>query len=222
MLSTSSFALIRECTSTKRIERYRHPHDSNEDVVARYLWNTCLCEALYPSLQSLEVALRNSIYAAGAARFNNPNWLQDASIVTGLKQQTALVKVIRELKVAKRPVEPNHIIASTTFGLWTGLLERTYEPRLWPAMLRHSFPYAPSRIRNRRDLYKHLSRIRRLRNRVFHHEPIWNKSTLATDHADILNTIGWINPEMKQIMQHVDRFSTVNTPAYLAYIKAML
>ncbi|CAA9324623.1 MAG: hypothetical protein AVDCRST_MAG68-2010 [uncultured Gemmatimonadetes bacterium] len=38
-----------------------------QDVIVRYLWNVALCEALYPSLQSLEVALRNTLFNAGEA-----------------------------------------------------------------------------------------------------------------------------------------------------------
>jgi hypothetical protein len=38
-------------------------------MLATYLWNRALCEALYPALQGLEVALRNSKPIAGIPSF---------------------------------------------------------------------------------------------------------------------------------------------------------
>lgn len=196
--------------------------DDDAEVLARYVWNICLCEALYPSLQNLEIALRNSIHSVAESTFANPNWLQDFSIVIGSKQQQAVSSAISELQQAHKPIEPGRIVAATTFGLWTGFLEARYDRVLWRTMLRPVFPHAPARMRSRHTLYTHLSDIRRLRNRVFHHEPVWSRPNLSVEHADIINTIGWINPTFKTITQSIDRFPAVNTPAYFAHIKSLV
>jgi hypothetical protein len=63
-------------------------------------------------------------------------------------------------------------------GFWTALFNAPYERALWnPPMLGlldDTFPFVPRRSRSRRRLFQHLDTIRRLRNRMFHHEPIWN------------------------------------------------
>lgn len=220
--SSLSFADIRQCVSSRRIESYRQPQNSDVEVLARYIWNICLCEALYPSLQNLEITLRNSIYSVGKRQFNNANWLQDNSVVVGTKQRNAIEKIVQDLHKHRKPVDCNHIVAATTFGVWTGFLERNYEPSLWPKGLKEAFPHVPARRRNRRDLYQHFSEIRRLRNRGFHHEPIWNRSTLSNDHAKIIEAIGWINPAMQQATLLIDRFSAVHTSAYFATLKASI
>jgi hypothetical protein len=41
---------------------------------------------------------------------------------------------------------------------------------------------------------------------VFHHELIWNRPTLAQDHHDIAEAIGWVSPPMKEALAVIDRF----------------
>jgi hypothetical protein len=49
-----------------------------------------------------------------------------------------------------------------------------------------------------------------LRNRVFHHEPIWYWRDLAQQHAQLLETINWINPAMRSLIGVLDRFPGVH------------
>ncbi len=51
----SYYALLRSVLSADRLDVYRQPRDADSlDVVARYLWNEALSEALYPTLAALE------------------------------------------------------------------------------------------------------------------------------------------------------------------------
>ena len=86
-----------------------------------------------------------------------------------------------------------------------------YERILWPLLLSNVFPHAPRRQRSRTDISRRVDRIRRLRNRVFHHEPIWHLPDLADQHALILETIGWISPAMLAMTRLLDRFDSVYT-----------
>jgi hypothetical protein len=54
-----------------------------------------------------------------------------------------------------------------------------------------------------------LNRLRRLRNRVFHHEPIWYWRDLSQQHQKVIEVIGWINPAMKSFIWGFDRFAQV-------------
>ena len=71
------FSSFRQIISFERFESYRRSDTEEDiDILACYLWNLALCEALYPCLQGLEaVALRNSINIAATETFGNHHWL---------------------------------------------------------------------------------------------------------------------------------------------------
>jgi hypothetical protein len=71
------------------------------------------------------------------------------------------------------------------------------------------FPCPASRGRTRKQVSTQRNRIRHLRNRVFHHEPIWYWHDLAQQHLDTLETIEtieWIEPARRQFVQTNDQF----------------
>ena len=68
------------------------------------------------------------------------------------------------------------------------------------------FPHAPRRSSTRSTIQCRLESIRRLRNRVFHFEPIWRLPDLRQQHLEILEIIGWINPTFGEMTAVVDRF----------------
>jgi hypothetical protein len=81
-----------------------------------------------------------------------------------------------------------HVVAELSFGFWTGLLANRYHARLWEPALRRSFPLLPPGV-TRRSLHRRVESVRRLRNRVAHHEPVFGRD-LAGDHRDILELLG--------------------------------
>jgi hypothetical protein len=65
------------------------------------------------------------------------------------------------------------------------------------AHLRHFFPNCPKRIRKRQTISSKLNGIRRLRNRIFHHEAItWNLSVLNSYKLQIIDGIEWLDKEL--------------------------
>ena len=110
-------------------------------------------------------------------------------------------------ELQNKPIEPDRIIAELTFGFWTSLLDRRYE-RLWHQIIRTTFPHMPRTNRTRQNLSSRFNKIRNLRNRVFHHEPIWYWQDLQQQHQDMLEALSWMSPEMKELVMTVDRFET--------------
>lgn len=58
--------------SAERLSAYRgRLPDAASDIrlFGRYVWNMALCESLYPGVQTLEIALRNTIHQAVAQHF---------------------------------------------------------------------------------------------------------------------------------------------------------
>jgi hypothetical protein len=52
-----------------------------------------------------------------------------------------------------------------------------------------------------------LTRLRELLNRVFHHERIIHWTNLDEQHASLLEVIGWIAPELRELAEALDRYS---------------
>ena len=162
---------LKRVLSSERLAAYRQRTQGNDDLnlFCHYVWNIALSESLYPSLQALEVILRNTIHHAACGSF-----------------------------------------AELNFGFLTSLLDRRYEQVLWPAIIREAFPYMPRRYRTRINLLRRFNEVRRLRNRVFHHEPIWYWP-LPDKHQRLLEAIHWIEPTMGELIAAVDRFPHVYT-----------
>lgn len=208
--------------SAERMSSYRRPGDADElDVLARYVWNMAIAEALYPALQCIEIALRNTLYTAIAAHGANPQWLIVPPPVLAPREAAAVAAAGQLLTRQRKQPTTGRLVAELNFGFWTSLLDRRYEPTLWPALLQPAFPHLPRRRRTRRELSRRFTEIRRLRNRVFHHEPVWHWHDLQQQHRDLLEALGWINPALARTVAAFDRFPTVYS-AGIAPLLALL
>lgn len=197
--------------AAERLNAYRRAGDSDDlDSLARYTWNMAISEALYPALQCLEIALRNTLHEAVAAQFASPQWLTTPPPALAPREADAVAAAILTLSRQRKPATTGRLIAELNFGFWTSLLDRRYEPTLWPVLLRPAFPYLPRRRRTRHTLSVRFTAIRRLRNRVFHHEPIWHWQDLAQQHRDVIEALHWISPPLAGVVVAVDRFPAVH------------
>jgi len=70
-------------------------------------------------------------------------------------------------------------------------------------------------------LSKRLHPVRHLRNRVFHHEPIWHWRDLVQQHNELLEAISWINPAMLEMIKVLDRFPDVRQQGVQTYERAI-
>jgi len=208
--------------SPARLQAYRLTTDRDDlDALGRYLWNTALSEALYPSVQNAEIALRNSLHRAIGHAIGNPSWLTAMPSVLTPAHQAKVSDARHYLQKRKKQLDEGRVVAELNFGFWVSLFNKEYETTLWrrPGLITATFPAIPRdargrqgrKIRNRHALSVRLNRILDVRNRVFHHEPIWNwpRPTLVDQHAEMLEMLGWINPTFRDTVVLVDRFPTV-------------
>ena len=170
-----------------------------------------LCEALYPSLQILEIALRNTLDRVLTDKYGTTRWFEPPRSPLARWEQTAVEKAREAIEKRSKTVTPGRLVAELNFGFWTSLLDRRYEHGqiLWPGLLKPAFGHMPRRIRTRRNLARRLNGARTLRNRVFHHERILHWEDLSLRHAEIMETVGWISPELQAIARVVDRYDQV-------------
>lgn len=159
--------------------------DDLDAAIALYDWNANISAAFFESIHYLEIGLRNAIDDAVGKQFGT-GWLTQESGLLTPNSRKVLSVALRHAGGA----EATHgkIVAELPFGFWWSLLADDYNRRLWQPALQHAFE-GPVR---RRLLHAELDEVRRLRNRIAHHEPIHSRD-LNADYRrtiDIAERIG--------------------------------
>ncbi|MGC4107989.1 MAG: hypothetical protein QM753_16825 [Thermomicrobiales bacterium] len=198
--------------SRERLEAYRRDGDDDLATIANYFWNIELSEALYPILQAFEIALRNSIHASLTSHFGDPFWFDQPGFL--LDWQADAVSNAKEvLDKRKRPRDPGRIVAELHFGFWHSMFNRPYEDQIWHTnqaeILRQVFPHMPRTMRTRKNVWNRVDRIRRLRNRVFHYEPVWANAGLKDEVLAIHELLAMISPPLEAVVALSERFSRI-------------
>ncbi len=207
--------------SRVRLENYRSANGSDLDMIVNYFHNLELSEALYPTLQAFEIALRNSVHLTLSQHFQNAYWFDTPGLyppppspATTPWQEQAIQSARAKLTAEKKSHDADRIVAEMHLGFWHGLFNRPFENKLWrpnkSALVGQVFPLAPNSQRNRQPVWNRVNRIRILRNRVMHYEPIWHRARLADDHTAIVEALGWISPDMHDTIAMCDRFLVVH------------
>lgn len=96
------------------------------------------------------------------------------------------------------------------------LFDASYEQTIHPNVVKHVFSAAPSKERFRKSIFGKLKRMRLLRNRAFHHEPLWrgiqmNNVIYPVEalYNELIALICWMEPAVGQQLTEIDRFSDV-------------
>ena len=183
-----------------------------------------LGEALYPSLQALEITFRNNLYRSAADAFNNSRWFEMRRFNSKRdhNEHFLVKKAKRRLHDAGKPNTPGRVVAELNFGYWVGLLDGRYEKSFWTKVGKTAFPHAPRRFRDRQKILDLIDPIRRLRNRVFHYEPVWYWSNLMQLHSQTFQMLDWMNPDVRKTISILDRFPDVYCQGYEAHRSRLL
>lgn len=202
-------ASMQRLLSADRLSGYitKYATQKCNDPINLYVWNMNLSESLYPLLQTIEIGLRNSINETITDKFGDPFWLIGTDILE--PREVRKVHDCRELLLLRSgKATIGKIIAELSFGFWTSLLDVRYEKKLWHKIIKQTFPYLPRNVCTRMHISKRFSKIRILRNRIFHFEPVWHWSDLMQQHDDIVEAIMWLNPDLLKLIQ-INRFKEI-------------
>lgn len=184
-------------------------NNSKNEALIAYSWNIELSQALYSALQILEIALRNSLHNAITQGFQTEHWFEMSFLHDREKKRVDQAK--DSLRKEKKQIESGRIVAELSFGFWTSLFDVRYEHGqvLWPKLLKPTFPFLPKGQRTRHYLSRELNRIRLLRNRIFHHEPIWHWKDLPSQHNSIINLTKSLSLSASKFLKIFDQFKEV-------------
>lgn len=211
--------------SSARLNAFRGAEDPNDMVLGRYLWNVSLAEALHPTIQFLEVSLRNAFHGA-IAMMVGPKWYEMGAVVVNDHARVEIGDAKKKIEEAGHAVDPPRVIAALDLGFWAGLCNRQYEQgpqtdpaqiTLWPTLMKDLGPLLPNELRTRRSLSEFLGRARIIRNRAYHHEPIWLghndrhgvRVPLSVDHRRMQQVVETLSPPSAALMRICDRFPEV-------------
>ena len=197
-----------------KLPKHTNPDESEYDWPLRYIWNIKLCESLYPGLQNLEIALRNAIHNSLAAAYGTEFWFLEDGLLKDYERER-IERAGRNIPKKKRKFAGKYI-AELGFGFWIALFHKRYHDSLVPRIMKAAFPGKP-RPMKRSAVVRDLNTIRQLRNRVFHHEPIWNSRQLAHLHNQILQYIAWLNYELFLVTRGLDGFENVHRSGTAPY-----
>lgn len=186
-------------------------------AIKLYEINIRLSQVLYGVLHGYEIALRNALHDRLADHFGQDDWYTLAPLKNNHLAMINQAKADAALSCASTGLIPvSKVIAELRLGFWTGLVAGPYETDLWDPCLKKAFPNS-SLPRNK--IYLLLNDIKRVRNRVAHHERIlgsrgslyaglhpFYRTELKLNPKAILDCVTWICPETSDWIRATNRF----------------
>lgn len=204
--------------SPERVATYASAVGGDREKALRlYTWNTAVSAAFYGPLQGLEVALRNAMHSQlsgcyGLDWYDNPACDLDGMTMNRIDEAKG------KLQRGGYAIDPPHMVAELSFGFWVSLLgsggyprgprgqkKKNYEMTLWRPALYKAFPNARMK---RTQVHQPLDYLRTFRNRIAHHEPIFNRH-LQKDYDSILMITGWICSRTTDWIKHHSRVDQI-------------
>ena len=163
--------------SATRFARYLDATGSdNRQALALYQWNILVSQSLYVYIQCWEICLRNKIDNFLRWKYSE-KWPYDTARairnLTGNDQKRLVETISRQERQRKHsPVSTDSIVADLSAGFWVSQLSRAYEtPYTWRYNLIKVFPNDGPL--DTRKAWKMCDQTLSLRNRIAHHEPIY-------------------------------------------------
>lgn len=192
-----------------RTRGYLEACGGDPDAALRlYRWNTQASGALWESLSHLEVVLRNVLAARLAARHlaadRRGSWLDDPAGELDRRAHRDIKAARTRARAKGKPASDAQVLAELPFGFWRFLLAKRYTA-LWPDLV-SGFPNAPDRART--TIEQPVSRLHHFRNRVAHHERVWNQP-LKDRYSDLVFLLGCVNEDLAEWVTAGCRVDTV-------------
>lgn len=188
------FERLKPAISSERLGTYLTAAGFDQERALKiYVWNACVGEAFHLPIQGVEVALRNSVNVGLCATFTDQWWTnEDFLRICEKEQKDDLNVAFRRIQNRKKPLITGQVVATLSFGFWVAMLRPRYNPRIWSLQLRSAFPHLP-KDKTRYDLDPAAKRIADLRNRIWHHEPIFRMS-LSEEYRAVMVLLSWLSP----------------------------
>lgn len=177
--------------------------DDDLSALILYAWNAQVSGALLSPLHICEVVVRNAVADALEAIYG-ARWPWSPTFERSLPDPLQGYSPRKDVQSARRAAPTTgKVIPELKFVFWQKMFTSRYDTRVWDQHLRRVMPNLDSAKtipELRQAIYSDLEKVRLLRNRIAHHEPIF-KRALGDDyqiiHALIERrcavTAGWLD-----------------------------
>ena len=190
--------------SKTRFATYRQSTDSDRGALQLYTWNTAVAASFHGPLQTLEITLRNAVHDVMSAA-HGTRWFDTARLLRPAQVSTVERAVEHLRRVGKQPTA-NRVVSELPFGFWVALFANAYDTTIWRSDLYRIFA---RRIKNRQGLHETLDRLRTLRNRIAHHEPIFQRN-LKDDYRRIRDVVELLSEPALLWLDHHSRLDALD------------
>ncbi|NHN89453.1 hypothetical protein [Acetobacter conturbans] len=181
--------------SAPRFATYLAEKDGDKEAALElYLWNLKLSAAFFVPLQICEVSIRNSVVSAIELTYG-ANWPWEKGFEISLRNPPHGYSPRRNLIELRKLPTSGKIVAELKFVFWEKVMTRGHDGAIWNAHFRSAFPHADPRktIQElRAECHDSLFKIRDLRNRIAHHEPIFRRS-IQQEYDRIHKLVAWVD-----------------------------
>jgi hypothetical protein len=144
-----------------------------------YAWNAAISGALLAPLHICEVVIRNAVADALEAVYGN-RWPWSLTFERSLPAHSVGYNPQKDLQSARSvATTTGMVIPELKLVFWQKMFTRRYDARLWDIHLKRVLPnldVAQSVASLRQVVYFDLEQLRKLRNRIAHHEPIFSRN----------------------------------------------
>ncbi len=176
------------CFSEDRLKPYLQACNGDfKKAFELYEWNIDLGAELLKDIAVFEVGLRNAYDRTMANVWQGDfHWLLDRDspvntpILRKRKDKTIDANALNRQAIneasrkAKSAPSPNAVVSNLTLGFWSHLTDKAHERDLWIPYLHKAWPEGT----NRSDLNEKICSINKCRNRISHHEKLFDTSAI--------------------------------------------
>ena len=168
--------------------------------------------------------MRNQIHERLTEKYG-VQWYDHSSMKFDDKKLEQLKTAKSKLEEKSTPIRSPDMVAALLFGFWVNLFSKNYAENLWHPALCKAFPHHDGSIK-RKEAMNRLTKLNRFRNRIAHHEPIFEMGVKKTEvkgvhtrkkgiknlkiyYQEILETIGWMSPGKRAWVEAHSRIEEV-------------
>lgn len=191
MNTTVNAEMIKNTLSPPRLSTYENATSSLDSALKLYQWNADISGAFFHCLHICEITIRNAISEI-LFKLHGNQWPWDNGFLNTLPNPKYGYNPREDLRKARNKLsDVNKVIPELTFVFWQKMFTSRHDDQLWLPHLKATFLNTDASMEIkaiRSEIYNDLEKIRRLRNRIAHHEPIF-KRKLDEDYKAIIKII---------------------------------
>lgn len=204
-MNQNQYESIENALSQIRLQSYAGI--TYDETINNYLNNIEVCRSFYPLLHFFEVSLRNAIDKSFTDYVKGKEWFDILPMDS--KSIQKIIDAKKSIKLHNHLVTHDRIVAELSLGFWTSFFSKRFSQYQYQGyMLKKSFPNCPKYYRTAKIMQKRFENFRILRNRISHCEQINNFQNLLTLRAELLESIGWIEIEIKNLAAKMDNIQS--------------